>query len=500
MQIGKHSTGIGNWGIGVLLVLGLVLSACELVADEPQGETKNQTLQLAVFHADATPPLGSPVAYAAARSIEDPLSARGIVLLGAGRPIVLCAVDWIGIGNGGHDVWRAQLAQAAGTTPDRVAVHALHQHDGVRCDFTAEELLAAEGLAGRRFDVPFLRRTIENTAEAIREALEQAQPVTHLGVGQAKVEKVASNRRILGPDGRVTISRSSSYRIPEPLLSRLTASARANGYDLSAARVEEALAAPEGVIDPWLKMLTFYHEDEPLVSLSYYATHPQSHFGKGDVTAEFVGLARSEREQALSGLPIIHFNGAGGNVAAGKYNDGTPEARVVLTERMADGMRRAWEATKKTPLTVGDVEWRVEPVRLPIATHLEEEELRAILTDSSADDSDRLAAAGKLAFVLRMKHGNPIELSALRLKETYILHMPGELFVEYQLAAQAMKPNATICMAAYGDYGPGYIGTEIAYSQGGYETQPSASNVSPEVERILMDGMRRLLQPVDSSP
>jgi hypothetical protein len=249
-----------------------------------------------------------------------------------------------------------------------------------------------------------------------------------------------------------------------------------------------------------LKMLTFYNEDAPLVSLSYYATHPQSHFGKGDVTSEFVGLARAERELALDGLPIIHFNGAGGNVAAGKYNDGTPEARVVLTERMADGMRRAWEATTKSPLTVRDVDWRVEPVRLPVAAHLKEEELRAVLTDSSADDSDRLAAAGKLAFVLRAKHGDPIELSSLRLKETYILHMPGELFVEYQLAAQAMKPNATICMAAYGDYGPGYIGTEIAYSQGGYETQPSASNVSPEVEHILMEGMRRLLRPVDLSP
>jgi hypothetical protein len=75
-----------------------------------------------------------------------------------------------------------------------------------------------------------------------------------------------------------------------------------------------------------------------------------------------------------------------------------------------------------------------------------------------------------------------------------VLHMPGELFVEYQLAAQAMKPDATVCMAAYGDYGPGYIGTEMSYWEGGYETQPSASNVAPEVESVLMDGIRRLLR------
>ena len=72
--------------------------------------------------------------------------------------------------------------------------------------------------------------------------------------------------------------------------------------------------------------------------------------------------------------------------------------------------------------------------------------------------------------------------------------MPGELFVEYQLAAQQMRPNDTVCMAAYGDCGTGYIGTEIAYSQGGYETQPSSSNTAPQVERVLMDGMRALLK------
>jgi hypothetical protein len=49
-------------------------------------------------------------------------------------------------------------------------------------------------------------------------------------------------------------------------------------------------------------------------------------------------------------------------------------------------------------------------------------------------------------------------------------------------------------MAAYGDYGPGYIGTAIAYEQGGYETLPSSSFVSPKVEPVLVDAMRKLLE------
>lgn len=49
-------------------------------------------------------------------------------------------------------------------------------------------------------------------------------------------------------------------------------------------------------------------------------------------------------------------------------------------------------------------------------------------------------------------------------------------------------------MAAYGDCGPGYIGTAIAYAQGGYGTQPSSSNTAPQVETVLMDGIRALLK------
>jgi hypothetical protein len=54
-------------------------------------------------------------------------------------------------------------------------------------------------------------------------------------------------------------------------------------------------------------------------------------------------------------------------------------------------------------------------------------------------------------------------------------------------------------MAAYGDYGPGYIGTEIAYAQGGYETSPGASRVAPQVEQVLMDAITQLLEATDAN-
>ena len=214
------------------------------------------------------------------------------------------------------------------------------------------------------------------------------------------------------------------------------AEAKRQGYELSASRVEEALAAPEGVIDPVLKMLTLFNGEKPVVSLSYYATHPQSYFGKGDVTSEFVGLARAQHEQTNDGLRLVHFNGAGGNVAAGKYNDGSPANRAVLASRLAAGMSAGWSATQRAPISASDVEWRSVEVKLPLRdTFANESQFAALLANSAAPVRDRVRAAIDIAWIRRASAGRPIQLSCLRLGTAHILHMPGELFVEYQLAA-----------------------------------------------------------------
>src|SRR5258707_15064036 len=91
-----------------------------------------EPLRVATFKVDVTPPLGSPLCCSAgvkpAEKIVDPLTARGIVLLGPAKPIVLAAVDWEGIANEGWGEWRRALAAAAGTDIEHVTVHTLHQH------------------------------------------------------------------------------------------------------------------------------------------------------------------------------------------------------------------------------------------------------------------------------------------------------------------------------------------------------------------------------------
>jgi hypothetical protein len=419
--------------------------------------------RLATFEADVTPPPGTPLCYGLVTPVvrvDDPLKARGVILYpDRQKPIVLCSVDWLGIGNSSQDRWKSALARAAGTEPDRVAVHTVHQHDAPGCDFSASELLGVDNVLE---STEFSRRALNRAAAAVHDA--KPRPLTHVSAGQAPVEHVASNRRILGSDGKVVFVRYTKCRD------------------------SKYCDAPEGVIDPMMTSIGFWDGGDRIATLNYYATHPMSHYGDGAVSADFPGIAR----RAQAGFSV-YFTGAAGNIGAGKYNNGAPEVRQALADRLADAMRRARAAEQKH--AVDGLGWTTVPVRLPHREGREfsEEAIVSELRDTTKEPKLRANAARYLAWLRLTKLGRTIPVTCLHAGPAHVLHGPGELFVEYQLAARKERGNDIVVMAAYGDYGPMYIGTAKAYDQGGYETGP-VSRVSPRTEEILLEAQRNALR------
>jgi hypothetical protein len=167
---------------------------------------------------------------------------------------------------------------------------------------------------------------------------------------------------------------------------------------------------------------------------------------------------------------------------------------VTLALRMAAGMRHAYATAlaDRQPLTVDAVGWESVPVILPTRMDLD----RAALTAQVQAKADRgtFSAIDPLAYASRVDAKHAIDITCLRVGKTRMLHLPGELFVEYQLAAREMRRDLDVFLAAYGNYGTGYIGTAVAYAQGGYETQVTSSFVGPEAEAVLMAAMRKLLE------
>jgi hypothetical protein len=473
--------------IGLCLLLAALLQPA-FAADKATG------LRIATFQADATPPIGYDMGYSVVKKLGEPLLVKGVVIIGAGKPIIMAAVDWVTVDGRTRDEWQALLARAAGTTADRVSLHHLHQHDAPRGDLAIFDERLKQGVpepvpAGVPDKGTWVHSVMERSAAALAKALPGAQPVTHIGLGKAVAERIGANRRIMGANGRVAMHRQSTYtnEYPAEVAARLKVDADADGHRLSIFYPEEAKAAPEGLIDPYVRVISFWNGDRPLVALNYYASHPQVSFGKGIPTPEFVGLAR-ERRQKETGAFQVYFNGAGGNITLGKYNDGSDRAREEFAGRMQDAMRRAWTATVRSPLTPTDVEWRTTDISLPAKYGAFKDELRAVAADKTRPASQRIEALGKYVRAQALEDGTT--LSVLRLGQAYSVHIPGEAFIQYQLGTQAILPDNFVAVAAYAE-GLGYIGNEKAYGEGGYEITVSQTTLA--AEKAIMDGVRKLL-------
>ncbi|MCA9060496.1 MAG: hypothetical protein KDA85_18425, partial [Planctomycetaceae bacterium] len=333
-------------------------------------------LRIAAFAETITIPVGHRcmgILPTRAVDVQDDLEARGMVLLSDQLPIVVVALDWCEVRNDAYDRWRNAIAQAVGTTSDRVLLSCLHQHDAPVTDNRAQAYLTEAGLAGDAlFDPSFQQDCIQRTAVAAAASLPNAVAVTHLATGAARVSMVASSRRVVHPDGRIDYDRYSS-----------------------SAGNEFMRQAPDGPIDSLVRVISFRDGDRAVVSLFCYATHPMSSYGKGHVSADFPGVARRLVSQSEECGFSIYLSGCSGDVTAGKYNDGSVAMRAVLGERLAAGMMAAFRQAVPEAVGVGELQFRSESLRLPFIDEpaFQRDSLQATLRSTDQPESERILAA-----------------------------------------------------------------------------------------------------------
>ena len=297
----------------------------------------------------------------------------------------------------------------------------------------------------------------------------------------------------------------------------------------SATRDPKLQEAPEGLIDPWLRTVTFFeaerpiqsrgslceptldrgaiHNFRPMVQLHYYATHPMSFYGDARISWDVPGLARQRLEQE-TGVFQIYFTGCGGNIGMGKYNDATRAAREQLTDRMFDAMRRsARVATGGEATETEKLDATVE-VRLlkPAEIAWDQADLRFTVRDDGAFNAailheqlqagrpfpERMKAAMFSAWAARLNAGHRVSVSRLKLGSLQLVHLPGEPFVEFQLFAQQVATaNSFVCVAGYGECGVWYYGPDSIFrDRGGYEqswalTGPCQASVEAVLNQLL---------------
>ena len=171
--------------------------------------------------------------------MDDALEGIGVVLVPGGGelPVVLCTLDWTGLANEAHATMCGAMAEAVGTTPDRVSIHVVHPHNAPMACTSTEKLLLDPAVTGappqygeHPLDLAFFDDCVGKARAAAASAVATGLvTITEVATGKAEVSEVASNRRIdIGPNGMINRARSSSCADPE------------------------VRALPVGVIDPYL--------------------------------------------------------------------------------------------------------------------------------------------------------------------------------------------------------------------------------------------------------
>jgi hypothetical protein len=390
--------------------------------------------RIGAFCVDVTPPIGHALCgglVESAAGIRDPLSARGFVLTGSDEPIVVVVFDWCELRNDAYHYVRRNIAETIGTSENHVVVTTVHPHDSPIFDIYAEKLLREHGIVGLICDLDFFEQCVSRVANAVVEAVASAVPLTGISTGTAKVERIASNRRIPGTDNRIKAWRGAS--VPE---------------------YSKLMEEPEGLTDPYLRLITFNCGDRPVAALNCYATHPMSYYKTAMVSADFCGDARQLLQNNHPDTLYIYANGCGGNIAPGKYNNGNEKCRQAMAGRLAEAMHIAWRSLR--PIGLDSISFR--SISIDFRAHIPEgftpayfqKEIsglpaiadREYMEKMRTEDSGRYMrywnAVEALSWLNNIEMNGPVQVSCLGMGDAVILSLPGEAFIQYQLACQEL--------------------------------------------------------------
>jgi hypothetical protein len=277
---------------------------------------------------------------------------------------------------------------------------------------------------------------------------------------------------------------------------------------------------PQGPADPEAPVLVVKERqsDRTIAAMLVYAMHPTVlREDSSVVSADFPGMARQYLQRSVfrSEVPVLHHTGPAGNQSPRHSITGTT---VAEAERLGEMLGRAVEAAlpglilhEELPIACAqsflDLPTRgmppldaAERSLADAADHLER--LRAegapwqIVRKAEVDwfGAAETVTLSKAALDGRLQATAaaclPAEVQVITIGPWAFAAWPGELFVEYGLAARHARPGLYVISLANGEL-QGYIATEQAVEEGGYE----ATNClfDPVTGQLFVQETQRLL-------
>ncbi len=403
--------------------------------------------------------------------VHDPLFARALVLGSAEDPskaFCFVSVDACALTEQNCAAVRSLASRSTGIPADHMIVAATHTHSGpaVVGFFNAPE--------------PGYKDTlIEKAARAITDAAGDLRRVSVACASGAETT-ISHYRRLLADDGHVVM----------------------NWETFPPERIVKVL----GEIDPEVGVLSFVEDAQPhtpVCTIFTHAGHPNVMSGDNYlISADYPGVAVRRVEEKLGGRAIF-FNGAQGSVDI----DGLRDRDWSGVDRVGGALADAVVAALGSVRSPADV-----PVR---GASLRYETPARKITTQEWDWAQRILAEteGKVQAVadgvgddykamlyrnLRASENAPVsvEQTCVAVGDTALISFPGELFAEIGVRIKAQSPFAHTYVLGLANGYIGYVPTEKAVREGGYEAD--TRRVAADAEKTIVKQSVELLKRVHS--
>ncbi|MFW6155214.1 MAG: neutral/alkaline non-lysosomal ceramidase N-terminal domain-containing protein [Planctomycetota bacterium] len=370
------------------------------------------TLHAGTGVADITPPVGARMAAFPHKQYTDPRRAEGTHDPLKARALVVRSGE-ITVG-----LCTVDLCGMRGVTVERIrdaVARRVPSLDGGRVLIAASHTHAGAEtsfLFGGSPDDPEVRAIEARVVEAIVTAAQDLEPV-ELAWGRTTLE-ANHNRRVLEADGRARMA--LNY---EP-------------------------GATTGVVDADLHAIRLDRTDGAPKAIAFHYTAHALTLGRENLrfSADYPGRACAAVEATHPGCTALFLNGAAGNVHPRECMRTGTEARDRMGDAVADATERA----------------------LAGARHAETTDLA--LASTTLTFPNRLDPALTVA----------LEVDAMRLGPLVLGFVPGEFFVEFQLAFRKGIAPHPGTLVGYANGWTGYASTRAAYTEGGYGVDLAAND------------------------
>lgn len=432
---------------------------------------------------DMTPPIGTGLSgYSVIRvsdGIKDTLDINAVAFSDGTNTAVVISADVINF-RAYFNLYRKQAAAAAGLPPEALFIACTHTHTGP---------VIGACIYGQTFDSfekasTYERFVGERLADAARLAIADLAPA-ELSIARGEAKNVSFIRRYRMKDG--TCRTNPGVGNPD-------------------------VVAAVGKPDEMVQLVRIDREGRDSIALVNFQCHPDT-IGGCKISADWPRVVRETVESALCGVKCVFINGAQGDsnhICVDKSRKDVARGRDVVYRHIgrvvAGAAIGAWDACERVPagkvgfgVTLGKAKTnRAAPEEIPEAQRIMDLFHAGKLDQIPGKGMQRVtneAAARRKVYLKDGPDYFDLPLSAVTVGDTLaFVGFPGEPFTAYGMTLKEKSPFRMTVPACIVNGSFGYLPTDEALRETGYETQGSLFVVG--LEQTIVGGhleqLRRL--------